>query len=499
MSGTPFSYDELPYGSQTIRETHPSGLAAIALLFGVEAPSPETARVLELGCAEGGNLLPMAVAAPGATFVGIDLSAKQIEAGEAVRASLGLGNVSLRVGDVAALGPELGTFDYVIAHGLYSWIPEEAAEALLALIGRTLSPKGVAYVSYNSFPGWHLKGLVRDVLLRGTRAAQAPARRLAAARDLLAFVTENAVDRTSTYGNAFRDVTRHFSQFKDQYLFHEWLEPDNRACWFLDFVARAGRHGLAPLADVQLGAMPMGRVKPEIDDILSTRATGRLEKEELLDVLGNRSFRQTLLVRAGGPGREEPDPAALDHLRFTTDLVPGPDSGVTATFRSPTASISTDNPHLVGALRTLQAAVPRAPAFADLASGPADDLRPSLLRCVAAGLVEVRVDDVPCRVSPGEAPAASPFARVEAATGTLVTSLAHRVVELDPVARLLLLELDGRPREEVAGAFSRSLVAEGLLRTPDGEAPSDEEARAAVAGRMDALLVALARRALLVR
>ncbi len=497
-SGEASTYDELPYGSQSIPETLPSGLAAIARLFGTEPPPPGTARVLELGCAEGGNILPMAVASPGAAFVGIDLSAGQIATGERLRASLGLGNVSLLVGDVAALGPELGPFDYVLAHGLFSWIPAEAAEALLALVGRVLSPSGVAYVSYNTYPGWHLKGLVRDILLRGTRSIPAPAGRLAAARDLLAFVTANSGDRTATYGSALRDVLEQFSQFKDTYLFHEWLEPHNRAFWYLDFVERAARHGLAPLADAHLGSMPMGRVKPDIDDLLASRVSGRLEKEELLDVLRNRAFRQTLLVRAGGPGREEPDPAALDHLRFTTSLVPTPDSGPAATFRSSAANVSTDNPHLIAALRALHSAAPHTRTLAELAPGSAEELRPALLRCVALGLVDARVDEVPCTVSPGAAPVASPFARFEAEEGPLVTTLAHRVVELDPASRLLLCELDGRPRDVVVRSLARGLVAEGLLRTPDGSAPSDEDALTAVAEGFDDALASLARRALLV-
>jgi len=496
--GESSTYDDLPYGSQSIPETLPSRLAAIARLFGTEPPPPATARVLELGCAEGGNLLPMAVAAPGATFVGIDLSAKQIATGERVRASLGLGNVSLRVGDVAALGPGIGTFDYVLAHGLFSWIPAEAAESVLALIDHVLSPTGVAYVSYNTYPGWHLKGLVRDILLRGTRGIPFPAGRLAAARDLLGFVTANSGDRTATYGGALRDVLEQFSRFKDTYLFHEWLEPHNRAFWFLEFVEKAARHGLAPLADAHLGSMPMGRVKPDIDDLLSARASGRLEKEELLDVLRNRAFRQTLLVRAGGPGREEPDPAALDDLRFTTSLVPTTETGSGTTFRSPAATVTTDNPHLVASLRALHAAAPRTLGLSELAAGTPEELRPALLRCVALGLVEARLDEVPCCVSPGEAPVASPFARFEVEEGALVTSLAHRVVELDPASRLLLRELDGRPRDAVVRSLARRLVAEGLLRTAEGRAPSDGDADAAVAEGFDDALASLARLALLV-
>jgi SAM-dependent methyltransferase len=499
VSGRAETYDDLPYGSRAVRESHPAHLAAVARLFGVAAPAPETASVLELGCAEGGNLLPMAVGAPSARFLGIDLSLRQVEAGEARRAALGLSNAELRVADVAAFDPGPGTFDYVVAHGLWSWVPEPVAEALLALVARVLSPNGVAYVSYNTYPGWHLRGLVRDLLLRDTRAGADPAERIARARELLVFAAANARDRSRAYGEVLRDTLSQFSRHDDARLFHEWLEENNRPAWFRDFAAGAARHGLEPLADARLAAMPMGRVKPEVDDLLSSRAEGRLEKEELLDVLRNRSFRQTLLVRAPGPGREEPDPAALDGLLFTTELVRSPGDGPGTAFRGSAGSLSTDDPRLVAALHALSEAAPRALPLAALASASVEELRPALLRCVAAGLVEARAMDIPCAATAGPAPLASPLARLEAAEGPLVTSLAHRNVELDPASRLLLAELDGRSREDVLASFAHRLSAAGLVAGPDGEVPPEAEVREAVALRLDDALASLARRALLLR
>ncbi|MCL4806217.1 MAG: class I SAM-dependent methyltransferase [Thermoanaerobaculia bacterium] len=499
MSGRAETYDDLPYGSRAVRESHPAHLAAVARLFGVDAPAPRTARVLELGCAEGGNLLPMAVGAPSAEFLGIDLSARQVEAGEARRDALGLTNVALRVADVATFDPGPAPFDYVIAHGLWSWVPEPVADALLALVARVLSPAGVAYVSYNTYPGWHLRGLVRDLLLRDTRAGADPAGRIARARELLVFAAANARDRSRAYGEVLRDTLAQFSRHDDARLFHEWLEENNRPVWFRDFAARAAGHGLEPLADARLAAMPMGRVKPEVDDLLSSRAEGRLEKEELLDVLRNRSFRQTLLVRAPGPGREEPEPAALDGLLFTTELVPVPGDGPGTTFRGGAGSLSTDDPRLVSALLSLHEAAPRAVPFAALASASSsvEELRPGLLRCVAAGLVEALAADVPCVAHAGPAPLASPLARLEAAEGPLVTSLAHRNVEVDPASRLLLAELDGRPREDVIRSFARRLAVAGLIAGPDGAVPPEAEVREVVAQRLDDALASLAKRALL--
>jgi SAM-dependent methyltransferase len=499
VSFTTGTYDDLPFGSRAVRESHPTRLAAVARLFGVDAPAPETARVLELGCAEGGNLLPMALAAPEAAFLGIDLSARQVETGEARRAALGLTNAALLVADVATFDPGPGAFDYVIAHGLYSWVPEPVAEAVLALVGRALSPSGVAFVSYNTYPGWHSRGLVRDLLVRGTTGISSPEERIESARGLLSFAAANTRDRDSGYGEALRSALAHFSRYGSSRLFHEWFEGDNRPVWFLDFAARAARHGLAPLADARLATMPMGRVKPDVDDLLSSRVSGRLEKEELFDVLRNRTFRQTLLVRTPAPGREEPDPTALDGLHFTTEMVPSPGAGPGTSFKGPEGNLSTDDPRLVSALRSLHEALPLALPLAALSSGSTEELRPALLRCVGAGLVEVRAGNVPCSAAAGKAPLASPLARLEAAEGPVVTSLAHRNVELDPPARLLLRELDGRSREEVVESFAASLVREGLVTGPNGRTSSEAASRTVVSGRLGEALESLARRALLVR
>src|SRR6516165_1854731 len=90
------TYDELPYESYPFVFTHPDTLATAAILFGLNPPPVEACRVLELGCASGGNLLPMAEALPGSHFVGLDLSARQIDAGRQVAATVRLDNLDLR-------------------------------------------------------------------------------------------------------------------------------------------------------------------------------------------------------------------------------------------------------------------------------------------------------------------------------------------------------------------------------------------------------------------
>ncbi|NJN84887.1 MAG: class I SAM-dependent methyltransferase [Caldilineaceae bacterium] len=163
-STTPNAYDQIPYPSLSYAGTHPSHLAVLAAILGMK-PAPVTAcRVLEVGCASGGNLIPMAYALPGSSFVGVDYSARQIDAGQAWRDQLQLENVKLLAADIRNLDDSLGEFDFIIAHGVYSWTPPDVRDALLALCGRQLAPNGVAFVSYNTYPGWHMTGIIRDAM-----------------------------------------------------------------------------------------------------------------------------------------------------------------------------------------------------------------------------------------------------------------------------------------------------------------------------------------------
>ncbi len=162
-------YDELPYDSQPRSRSHPARIAMIAQLLGLTPPPPMTARILEIGCASGGHIIPLAAQYPDARLVGIDLSAAQIASGLARVDRLGLANVELVRGDLVEFAPRPETFDYVLCHGVYSWAPIEVRAAIQRLIAASLSPAGIAYVSYNVLPGWRLKQTLRDVLTSAVR------------------------------------------------------------------------------------------------------------------------------------------------------------------------------------------------------------------------------------------------------------------------------------------------------------------------------------------
>lgn len=176
------AYEDVAYDGRPNPNSHPRRLAAVGRLFGLAPPPVETARVLELGCGDGANLLPMAQALPGARFTGCDLSALLMGHARAMADGLGLDNVELIEGDLRQIAPRLATYDYIIAHGFYSWVPADVREAMFAVMRDHLAPGGLALVTYNLLPGCHVRRITWDAMRLETADTQAPRERLAASR-----------------------------------------------------------------------------------------------------------------------------------------------------------------------------------------------------------------------------------------------------------------------------------------------------------------------------
>src|SRR5579884_2024888 len=187
---SPTSYDDIPYVSNPFLQSHPDRLATIATLFGLSIIRVDRCRVLELGCASGGNLLPMAQSFPESTFIGIDYSARQIADGQKFVEKLGLKNVQLKCLSILDITPEFGSFDYIICHGVYSWVPPPVQEKILDICRRNLTPNGIAYVSYNTYPGWHMRGMIRDMMLYHASHFTEPLTKVRQARALLDFLAQ---------------------------------------------------------------------------------------------------------------------------------------------------------------------------------------------------------------------------------------------------------------------------------------------------------------------
>jgi SAM-dependent methyltransferase len=465
------SYDQVPYPNLPHRHTRPEWLELVARLFGVAAPPAATARVLEIGCAVGGNLLPLAQAFPQARFVGIDISPNQIERARAVAAAAGLENVDLRALDLVEIGNDFGEFDYIIAHGVYSWVPDAVKKRLLDVCGERLAPTGVALVSHNVKPGWLPRSAARAMMLYHTEGVERPTDRIAQARMLLAFLLSGARAHDRLYKAQLAATIEETAGMPDELLFHDHLAEVNDACYFHELVAELPARGLQFLADADLPSMFPNGFGPDVIRLLERLGSDIVRREQYLDFLKNRPFRTTLLVRSGVEVRRRLAGQQVLDLRLASkaehDAGANLDDDEPVGFRITNASVTVAAPITKRALATLRAGWPRSFLFAELGASSADEanaLARDVLQLVACGLIEVSLGADLFALPPPPEPRATPLARAQAASGERVTNLRHEAVELDDDERRLLAELDGRAR--AADAVLERLARNALVCAP---------------------------------
>lgn len=296
-------YSELGYKSMPFPYTTPATLEAYAALVGISAPNPKTARVLELGATYGGNIISQALFNPDATFVGIELSQEQVEKGNEVIANAGLTNVSLIQSDIASIGSEIGTFDYIIAHGVYSWVDDGVKEALLRLIDEHLAEDGIAYISYNTYPGWHTMDEVRQLMMFSNRDKTQfnHKEKVLHGKTIGSIVGsqilkyDNLKERNSKFLGALRSVM----QKDEYYVGHDHLEPNNDPVYFYQFNDHLGAHNLAYLCDADLTLSMVHSFDADIADTLDKLALNdHVAQEQYLDFMLDTTFRKSIICKA---------------------------------------------------------------------------------------------------------------------------------------------------------------------------------------------------------
>ena len=296
-------YSELGYKSMPFPYTTPATLEAYAALVGVSAPNPKTARVLELGATYGGNIISQALFNSDATFVGIELSQEQVEKGNEVIANAGLTNVSLIQSDIASIGSEIGTFDYIIAHGLYSWVDDGVKDALLRLIDEHLAEDGIAYVSYNTYPGWHTMEEVRQLMMFSNRdKAQFNHKEKVLHGKTIGSIVGSQIlkyDNLKERNSKFLGALRSIMQKDEYYVGHDHLEPNNDPVYFYQFNDHLGAHNLAYLCDADLTLSMVRSFDADIADTLDKLAVNdHVAQEQYLDFMLDTTFRKSIICKA---------------------------------------------------------------------------------------------------------------------------------------------------------------------------------------------------------
>jgi len=466
-------YDRLPYPDLAFWFTHPDQLAVMATLFGMQPAPPEACRVLELGSAVGGNLLPMAASLPQSRFVGVDLSGVQTERARAAAEATRLSNVDFVQADLRDLGPELGAFDYIIAHGLYSWVPDAVRDGLLALVRARLAPQGVAYISYNTLPGWHGPTLVRDLMRLHTAPFDDPARKVEQGLVILDWLAERASRTQGDWRAAMLAAERAgMRTMTIPTVLHDYLAPDHQPVYFQDFVAHCRAHDLAYLAEAKPWDMHLENFDADVISVLG-QVSGLVQQQQYLDFVVNRRFRMSLLCRAETRLERRVDGRRTQALYASATLEDAPGLGALASAapvpvtnrRGRTLTV----PSVIGrlALAALRGhgreGQPFETTFTAVLDGlarlgleteaRASDagraelrrrLASQLLRLFFGELVSFTPRRLPIARELPERPETGRLQRWQATHGAYATTLCHEHLPLDADARALLAALDGR-------------------------------------------------------
>ena len=517
-AATTNSYDEVPYTSFPFPDTHPDRLATIGRLFGLSPKDISQCRVLELGCSTGGNIMPMAELLPDSTFLGVDLSQRQVAAGQQMLAELKLKNIELRHASITNVDESYGKFDYIICHGVYSWVPDAVQSKIMSICKENLNPAGIAYISYNTLPGWHMRGMVRDMMrYHANRFGDAPTR-IGQARALLDFLVKASGDVNNAYTSLLKGEVELLKQCQDWYLFHEHLEEINSPIYFYQFVERANAHGLKFLGEAHVKSMVPGNYPPEVEEVLQRLSNDIIHIEQYMDFLRNRTFRQSLLCQADQKPQYGIDPIRLRGLHIASALRPNspkPDLATTAAekFQTPFQpnTVTVTDPLPKHAIMILAEAWPRTLPFEHVVREARQRLTPALKGDAAAvtrdeqtlgrmflqfltspvdRLVEVRSRPLPIAREPGDRPKTTKLARLQAQRGVPAVGLKHEMATLGQFEAEILQRLDGlRDRTRLVDALM-GVVNEGKLTVSIDNKPMTDPAqlRAAVGQGLDLAL-----------
>ncbi|HEV7928351.1 MAG TPA: class I SAM-dependent methyltransferase [Verrucomicrobiae bacterium] len=513
------SYDTVRYPSYTHPQTHPDRMTVIGALSGLNPAPVNQCRVLELGCGNGSNLVPMAWSLPGSQFVGVDLASQPIEKGVEMIRDLGLTNVRLICADLMSVDRTWGEFDYIIAHGVYSWVPKEAREQILEICRLALAPHGLAFISYNAYPGGHLRQMLGEMMRFHVRGFESADERIKQAMALARFLAE-AHNRSDEYQLWLKAEWNAVLNHAEGHLYHDELSEVNQPFYFTQFIQAAEAHKLQFVAEADYFEIFDFGLRDTTRETLAQLGPNRILREQYLDFLKCRRFRQTILCHADRDLPRESDASRIGGWMVSSmascaegkcDLRPG----VKQAYQTPKhAGCETDSSLGKACLSILVEIWPEPLPFEELLArssqllhqeglahetdGAArEQLRGFLLQLYCAGVVELRTAAPPAVWRVGPKPAASPVARWQIQRGSIVTTLLHIPVQVeDEVGRNLLQWLDGSlDRDGLLEKLWLLLKSKDALRVPDGD---EAAARRQLQSELEANLSKLAKLGLLV-
>ena len=452
------------YRNHPVLLSHPDHLYVVGRLHGLRPPSIDKARVLEMGCGAGGNILPMASTMPGGQFLAVDQSEQKVEMAKVAATASGLGNIDFLVcEDLMALERiEASAFDYIILHDLYSAVPLDIQTALLPICGRLLSESGILYVRYNTYPGWHGRDLVRAFMLRAAFGADTPEQRVSIASHALDDLIVAYARTGDAYAKLLEDEKAKINSMHDEVLMQDLLGVENHPVYVDDFLELADEANLQFISEANVAASRAENYSPEAQRQLSL-IKNIIQREQRIDFILNRSTRQTLLCKSGQVVQRRIDPIWLAEFYLASPLRPmGPDldgeSGE-AFFGTPDGQrIGLTAPKAIAALNHLAIAWPNFIPALDLAKivGDSAVVAQLAIDLYPRNWIDLLPRDPLFIKTPGQFPMTTELARWQIAQGEGVTDLRHRSIAItDKFTRQLIPLLNGQnDRQNLVAAAS---------------------------------------------
>ncbi len=468
------SYDIFPYESLAFVASNPSHLRTVAKLFGVDAPKLENARVLELGCASGGNIIPFAAKFPNSEVIGVDLSDVQIKEGKDFIKKLGLKNIELKACSITDIDESYGKFDYIITHGVFSWVPDFVREKMLSIASENLSPNGIAYISYNTLPGWNTLRTIRDMAIFHSKSFATPQEQVAQTKLLLDFIKDSIKGSDSSYSKLMMESVELLKDKADSYIAHEFLEDHNKQFYFSDFIGMAQEHSLQYLSDAAISTMFLGNFSEDISKKLG-EINDIIRTEQYLDFIRNRTFRSTLLCHKNVKINRSLNQDDIEKFLFRMNLVPEkPFAEIDIENNSENlqfyingnqeSKVGTTSPKMKAVLYSLSENAGKYLEFEEL-SGLAlkklknvtkldieKEMRNNLMKLFISGGAQILSDPIKAKFEVSAKPKAFDYAKGQCKElkKLIVTNLYHDNVGLDLFESFMIQYLDGKNTKEQA-------------------------------------------------
>jgi SAM-dependent methyltransferase len=447
-------YDVVAYPHRPFSQMHPDRLAVLGRMFGMQPASPDKCRVLEMGCGSGGNLIPLADHFPDSTFWGVDLAPTAIEMGRKRIDALGLKNIQLSAMDLLDFPAGDFQFDYIVAHGLLSWVPAPVRDKIFEICQRHLAPQGIAYISYNAYPGCHIRAMWRDMMLFHTRQFPKPEDKIQQAKGIWQLVAHGTVRDDAGHKLAQEEFAKRL-EGPDTAIFHDDLAPFWQPFYFHEFASIAGQHGMQYLGEANYSEMQPTGLNPQASQALDAVAkAGIVLYEQYLDFFKMRRFRQTLLCREDVALHRPVDPAVFEQFHFSgpVQIVPNedadaPEGAVSFQNGINKVTVTTNNPVTIPAITAIANAWPCSLTFDELASASGGH-RKVLAEVLHAFYTSqfLNVHAIPRKLANtvSEKPEAWRIARLEASLDRSIPHFHHGSIELeDDYVRKLITLLDG--------------------------------------------------------